>query len=60
MRAMRWVTLGVIFFAVLSSNDLRAAGPIAHDAEYYILEAQNGEKWAEDDKAVDEKLAEFR
>jgi arylsulfatase len=33
---------------------------IVHDAEYYILEAQNAEKWAEDDKAVDEKLAEFR
>jgi arylsulfatase len=33
---------------------------IVHDAEYYILEAQNAEKWADDDKAVDEKLAEFR
>ena len=33
---------------------------IVHDTEYYILEAQNGEQWAKDDKAVDEKLAEFR
>ena len=33
---------------------------IAHDAEYYILEAQNREKWAADDKAVDAKLADFR
>ena len=24
--------------------------PIVHDAEYYILQAQNGEKWAEEDK----------
>jgi arylsulfatase len=32
---------------------------IVHDAEHYILEAQNTEKWVEDDKAVDEKLAEF-
>jgi arylsulfatase A-like enzyme len=33
---------------------------IVHDTEYYILEAQNGEQWAKDDKVVDEKLAEFR
>jgi arylsulfatase len=37
-----------------------AKDKIAHDAEYYILEAQNGEKWAADDKAIDKKLAEFR
>jgi arylsulfatase A-like enzyme len=35
------------------------AKEIVHDAEYYILEAQNGEQWAQDDKAVDSKLAEF-
>ncbi len=35
-------------------------GKIVHDAEYYILEAQNREKWAADDKEVDRKLAEFR
>ncbi len=33
---------------------------IVHDAEYYILEAQHAEKWAADDKIVDEKLAAFR
>ena len=33
---------------------------IVHDAEYYILEAQNGEKWAAEDKELDKKLAEFR
>jgi arylsulfatase len=36
------------------------ASQIIHDAEYLILEAQNGEKWAGDDKAVDAKLAAFR
>jgi arylsulfatase len=35
-------------------------GKIVHDAEYYITEAQNAEKWAADDKEVDRKLAEFR
>jgi hypothetical protein len=40
----------------LSSSD---SGPahaksIQHDADFYILEAQNGERWAADDKAVGE------
>jgi arylsulfatase len=58
-------TSSLIFIAIVS---LLLAGPggvwakdkIAHDAEYYILEAQNGEKWAADDKAIDKKLAEFK
>jgi arylsulfatase len=33
---------------------------IVHDAEYYILEAQNGEKWAAEDKELDRKLAELK
>jgi len=33
---------------------------IVHDAEYYILEAQNGEKWSGEDKALDTRLAELR
>ena len=37
-----------------------AAQPIQHDAEYAIIEAQNGEAWAADDKAVDKELAEIR
>ena len=36
------------------------AADIVHDAEYYILEAQNGEQWASDDESVEQKLAEFR
>ena len=31
-----------------------------HDAEFYILAKQNGEKWAAQDKALDQKLADFR
>ncbi len=42
------------------SGTAGADGQIIHDAEYYVLEAQNAEKWAADDKAVDEKLAAFR
>jgi len=33
---------------------------IVHDAEYYILEAQNGEKWAAEDAGLDKRLAELR
>jgi arylsulfatase len=33
---------------------------IIHDAEYRILETQNGERWARDDSAIDAKLAELR
>lgn len=39
---------------------LGLAQSIPHDAEYYILEVQNREKWAADDKVIDAKLAEFR
>lgn len=35
-------------------------GGIQHDAEYYVIEAQNGERWDADDKQVDKKLAELR
>ena len=34
-----------------------SAKDIVHDAEYYVIEAQNSERWAEDDRAVDRKLA---
>jgi len=37
-----------------------SAAEIIRDAEYYVLEAQNAERWAADDEAVDKKLAEFR
>jgi arylsulfatase A-like enzyme len=37
-----------------------AAEEIVHDAEYYILEAQHGEKWRAQDVALDERLAELR
>jgi arylsulfatase len=54
----------LIFLLLASSGFLTAplvsAKDIQHGAEHYILEAQNGEKWAADDKAVDKKLADIR
>ncbi|MGH2967337.1 MAG: sulfatase-like hydrolase/transferase, partial [Solirubrobacterales bacterium] len=32
---------------------------VIHDSEYYILDAQHGEKWAVEDKDLDSKLAEL-
>ena len=36
------------------------AKDIIHDAEYYIIEAQNGERWLSDDKKIDARLAQLR
>lgn len=36
------------------------AKDIVHDAEYYILEAQNGKVWAVEDGELDKKLAELK
>jgi len=58
------IILKTIFIALLLSTSACGASEksteIVHDTEYYILEAQNGEKWAADDKTVDAKLAAFR
>ena len=37
-----------------------SADDIVHDAEYYIIEAQNGKQWAVEDGQLDKKLAELR
>jgi len=42
------------------SAEAKTGGKIVHDAEYYILEAQNGKKWAAEDKKIDKKLADLR
>jgi len=48
---------------LLFGVDAQAAGrssQIIHDAEFAILKAQNGERWAGEDKEIDAKLAELR
>jgi len=45
---------------VLGAVTAQAADPIVHDAEYYVLDAQNGEKWQAEDKELDQKLAELK
>jgi len=46
--------LGLLMVGFASAQD------IVHDAEYYILDAQNGERWAAEDQELDAKLAELR
>jgi arylsulfatase len=49
-----------IFAIAFSTATAMAANQIVHDAEYYILEAQNAEKWATEDKELDKKLSELQ
>lgn len=59
MKRRFWMVALVILGLAMTAPALAAGDKIVHDTEYYILEAQNAEKWAADDKAVDKKLAEF-
>jgi arylsulfatase A-like enzyme len=54
--------ISVATAALLSSAVAPKAqeGKIIHDAQYYILNAQNGEKWQAEDKDLDARLAELR
>jgi arylsulfatase len=61
---MRMLRLSLSAFwlasAALSTPSLGQQHAIVHDAEHYILQAQNGEAWAEEDATIDQMLAEFR
>jgi arylsulfatase len=53
--------LCLLYATILTGlSGVALAGDIVHDAEYYVLEAQNGERWAEEDARIDETLAAFR
>ncbi|MHC5161085.1 MAG: sulfatase-like hydrolase/transferase [Planctomycetota bacterium] len=52
-----------LFFAsaiVIGFSGVIYAKDIIHDEEYNFLKAQHGQKWAAEDKEMDEKLAEIR
>lgn len=46
--------------AALLWSGTTANGEIVRDAEYYILEEQNRDRWAAEDEALDNALADFR
>ena len=53
--------MSLAVMAALSASIAQAgAGNIIHDAEYYILEAQNGKVWEVEDGQLDKKLAELK
>ena len=56
------IFLGAALFSLLASAATVNAQekPIDHDAQYYILDAQNGERWAAEDKDLDARLAALR
>lgn len=58
--ALSTLFLGTISLLSFGAVGASPAAQLVHDSEYYILEAQNKEKWAADDKVVDTKLAAFK
>ncbi|MGI9537545.1 MAG: sulfatase-like hydrolase/transferase [Desulfocapsaceae bacterium] len=58
-RSLTCALIGTLFLTLSTVNASHAA-QLVHDSEYYILEEQNAEQWALDDKAVDAKLAAFK
>ncbi len=58
MKACRlaWITCFLFLFV----GQFADANGIVHDAEYYILEAQNRDKWAAEDRDLNAKLVALR
>ena len=50
----------IAFLSLGLMSQVAVAKDLIHDAEYYVVEAQNGEKWASDDKATAKRLADLR
>ena len=61
-KRMLYLTIGMAAMLLVTTASALAAkgGKIVHDAEYYILEAQNKEKWTAEDNDLEKRLAEFR
>ena len=58
---IQYSRIALCWLALLVGPAIAAqAAEIVHDAEYYILEAQNGDRWAAEDTALDRKLTELR
>ena len=52
--------LSLLLIFIIGIGCSEAQDKVIHDADYYILQAQNGEKWDADNKKIEEKLAEIR
>ena len=47
-------------FLILCIFSMFGRAQVVHDAEYYVIEAQNGESWAAEDKDLDKRLADLK
>jgi arylsulfatase len=54
------ITLMLVAAFIIAVCQVTYAKQIIHDAEYYVLEAQNGKKWAAEDAELDKKLAALK
>jgi hypothetical protein len=45
---------------LLLLSPFASAEDIVHDAEFYVLKAQHGDKWAKEDEGLNKKLAELK
>lgn len=50
----------IIAGIAISTLALMAQDPIIHDAQFNVLERQHGDKWKEQDKVIEAKLADIR
>ncbi len=57
MQLTGFITTAAIAMALTATA---TANDLVHDAEYYVLKKQNGERWAQEDQVLDKTLAEFR
>ncbi len=61
MKNLTKLILLILFIGLSSSNVFsQNKSNIVHDAEYYLIEAQNGDRWDAEDKDLDNRLAELK
>jgi len=60
MRTGVWQAIVGVLILTACATVATAQDQIVHDAEFYVLEAQNGERWAAEDGKLDQKLAELK
>lgn len=60
MRSYSLLGAALVAPFLFSSGMAAKAQDIVHDAEYYVLNAQNGERWAAEDVDLQAKLSELR
>ena len=64
LKTLRLAVVAALLMSLLVVNQTALAQSskpkIVHDSEYYILDAQHGQKWTVEDKELDAKLAGLR